>query len=220
MIAAQIGGDGKALDVQVPVRVYLTTNVEINSEDPVKQLEAVGRAEQILREDWRLYKLRNEQHEVPSGSIRCTSVLEPMVADFTDFQISSEFAEVMDKLMQSNVRFNRIQALDMDLHSKIAADGRVSKLALGELVSDAANPLTKMVGRLRVRLDNRFGHWNSGSFNPDTFAGDVNALVNMLATIVDDKVTKWIGKLPTPSTPRPSVFDALRADKNRWSYNY
>ncbi|KAG2917732.1 hypothetical protein PC117_g17327 [Phytophthora cactorum] len=210
MIAAQIGGDGKALDVQVPVRVYLTTNVEINSEDPVKQLEAVGRAEQILREDWRLYKLRNEQHEVPSGSIRCTSVLEPMVADFTDFQISSEFAEVMDKLMQSNVRFNRIQALDMDLHSKIAADGRVSKLALGEL----------MVGRLRVRLDNRFGHWNSGSFNPDTFAGDVNALVNMLATIVDDKVTKWIGKLPTPSTPRPSVFDALRADKNRWSYNY
>ncbi|KAG2851177.1 hypothetical protein PC129_g14147 [Phytophthora cactorum] len=196
MIAAQIGGDGKALDVQVPVRVYLTTNVEINSEDPVKQLEAVGRAEQILREDWRLYKLRNEQHEVPSGSIRCTSVLEPMVADFTDFQISSEFAEVMDKLMQSNVR-----ALSMD-------------------ISDAANPLTKMVGRLRVRLDNRFGHWNSGSFNPDTFAGDVNALVNMLATIVDDKVTKWIGKLPTPSTPRPSVFDALRADKNRWSYNY
>ncbi|KAF1795066.1 Choloylglycine hydrolase/NAAA C-terminal [Phytophthora cactorum] len=197
-----------------------------------------------------------------------------MVADFTDFQISSEFAEVMDKLMQSNVRFNRIQALDMDLHSKIAADGRLTTLSIegprmqldeneilrsclnleeltlcGRLadvkldfreyrankepiptlnchwdnlralsmdISDAANPLTKMVGRLRVRLDNRFGHWNSGSFNPDTFAGDVNALVNMLATIVDDKVTKWIGyivsayKATTSHTSGSSTMASLR----------
>ncbi|KAG6957725.1 hypothetical protein JG688_00010847 [Phytophthora aleatoria] len=78
--------------------------------------------------------------------------------------------------------------------------------ALSMDISDAANPLTKMVGRLRVRLDNRFGHWNSGSFNPDTFAGDVNALVNMLAT---NRYLEY-SEIYVPTAKHNEVIDQFR----------
>ncbi|KAG3072237.1 hypothetical protein PI125_g22552 [Phytophthora idaei] len=63
-----------------------------------------------------------------------------------------------------------------------------------------------MVSRLRVRLDNRFGHWNAGSFNPDTFAGDVNALVNMLAT---NRYLEYF-EIYVPTAKHDEVIDQFR----------
>ncbi|KAG7386894.1 hypothetical protein PHYPSEUDO_015099 [Phytophthora pseudosyringae] len=124
------------MDIQVPVRVYFTTDEDMV--DPAKQLdsslEAVGRAQQIIEGGWRLHRLRSRRASVPAGAIRCTLVLEPMVADFTEFEISATMVAVMHTLVQNNVAFGRIQALDLDLHSELAANGRAAKMVLGELV--------------------------------------------------------------------------------------
>lgn len=75
----------RGLDVKIPVHVVFTTSIYKREKlkdgclDPLKSIQA---AKKVVREQWQDYE-ESEDPVVERGEIRCTFVLEPMVADIS-----------------------------------------------------------------------------------------------------------------------------------------
>ncbi|KAE9006757.1 hypothetical protein PR001_g17127 [Phytophthora rubi] len=89
----------------------------------------------IIKNEWDAYYRSSSEKELPSESLQCTFVMEPMCADFSDVLLTSEVALVMETLVRNNVWFSEICTLSAELDEKLGADAREAKKAVGQLVA-------------------------------------------------------------------------------------
>ncbi|KAE9006980.1 hypothetical protein PF011_g11329 [Phytophthora fragariae] len=96
--------DKSGLDIKIPVQVFLTDKGFLVG----RQLLLKANAEKIVREQWEEYERSSRQQPLPSGKIRCTLELLPMVAEWTDSMGYSSFAPKIQKIMKDNVWFSQL----------------------------------------------------------------------------------------------------------------
>ncbi|EGZ08159.1 hypothetical protein PHYSODRAFT_340000 [Phytophthora sojae] len=108
-IAAVRGGKEKVLDIQIPVRVLFRARNLFSAivDRPVGELAMAARAERAIKSEWETYGQGLELQSGTLGSIRCTFVLEPMVADFSNRPIRPDMVGIVTTLIAENVWFSR-----------------------------------------------------------------------------------------------------------------
>ncbi|KAJ8525781.1 hypothetical protein ON010_g15333 [Phytophthora cinnamomi] len=75
---------------------------------PIQNLVNIQAAEKIIREEWESYNWSLENQPVDAGALRCTLVLEPMMADLRGFGCGNDIAETMAKFVGENVWFSQL----------------------------------------------------------------------------------------------------------------
>ncbi|KAE9298090.1 hypothetical protein PR003_g23332 [Phytophthora rubi] len=100
-------------DLEIPVRLSLWK--EGLPSDAMAQLLNIGRAKVSVREEWSAYESRQENDSVELESLRCTFVLEPMAADFSELRISVELKNTLEQLMLGNVWFYHVSSFSLFL---------------------------------------------------------------------------------------------------------
>ncbi|GMF22023.1 unnamed protein product [Phytophthora lilii] len=113
---AQLGGIQKAegVDLEIPVRVFFTAVPTVNNlnnkmaTEPIQTLLNIQAAEKVMRETWEHYNWSLENQPVVPGTLRCTLVLEPMIADLRGFGCGSDIAETMARFVGENVWFSQL----------------------------------------------------------------------------------------------------------------
>ncbi|KAE9115481.1 hypothetical protein PF007_g10018 [Phytophthora fragariae] len=176
------------VDVKIPVRMWF--HIDSAKEMSSESLEMIQRAEEINRLHWAKYEQSSNFHEVAAGSIRCTFVLEPLMADFNDHLITREVVEEVELMPEELViceyfvdvrlTFSEYQANGEPLPSLNCHWDDI--IALSADLSDENNPLAKCVRRQRVRLMNRADSWGAFPRNYDALNFDqhVHSLLQML----------------------------------------
>ncbi|KAE9207491.1 hypothetical protein PF005_g12583 [Phytophthora fragariae] len=175
------------VDVKIPVRMWF--HIDSAKEMSSESLEMIQRAEEINRLHWAKYEQSSNFHEVAAGSIRCTFVLEPLMADFNDHLITREVVEEVELMVRENVWFSQL-SLWLTVDHEPRVDEPISATIFGKLLarvfdtdlSDENNPLAKCVRRQRVRLMNRADSWGAFPRNYDALNFDqhVHSLLQML----------------------------------------
>ncbi|KAE8878819.1 hypothetical protein PF010_g14401 [Phytophthora fragariae] len=180
------------VDVKIPVRMWF--HIDSAKEMSSESLEMIQRAEEINRLHWAKYEQSSNFHEVAAGSIRCTFVLEPLMADFNDHLITREVVEevelmscpkpeelvICEYFVDVRLTFSEYQANGEPLPSLNCHWDDI--IALSADLSDENNPLAKCVRRQRVRLMNRADSWGAFPRNYDALNFDqhVHSLLQML----------------------------------------
>ncbi|KAE9140907.1 hypothetical protein PF007_g484 [Phytophthora fragariae] len=113
---AELGGLGKnadGVDLDIPVRVIFNSTPKYDvmnklTIEPIQNLVNIQAAEKIIREEWESYNWSLENQPVDSGMLRCTLVLEPMIADLRVFGCGNEIVETMARFVGENVWFSQL----------------------------------------------------------------------------------------------------------------
>ncbi|KAG2821024.1 hypothetical protein PC112_g11533 [Phytophthora cactorum] len=92
----------KSNNIQVSIQVYFQTEYDSGTLGEIKDIVA---AEKQIRELWETFERYNQQREVEPGSLRCTLMLEPMLAEFDEMKISSAMVDAIDRAIANNVLF-------------------------------------------------------------------------------------------------------------------
>ncbi|KAE8990896.1 hypothetical protein PF002_g20994 [Phytophthora fragariae] len=123
----------RGVAIEIPVRVwFLDFEAEIlEMEGAVESLEAISKAEQVIKESWENYERSSDKRIM---GMKCTFVLEPMVADLSGFIITSELGALVEKMMQENVWFSHL-SLAMYVERERMIDERAAKIILGSLMT-------------------------------------------------------------------------------------
>ncbi|OWZ21362.1 hypothetical protein PHMEG_0004102 [Phytophthora megakarya] len=124
--------DKPGVEVEIPVRVLYRAiqPFTTNGYRPVEDLVKAARAEKVIKTEWDAYS----KEKVEFGSLRCTFVLEPMIADFNNFPIGTEMVETLSALLHENVRFSRV-TLNLRIDPKLEADEVLTRKTFGQLVT-------------------------------------------------------------------------------------
>ncbi|OWZ19724.1 hypothetical protein PHMEG_0005977 [Phytophthora megakarya] len=124
--------DKPGVEVEIPVRVLYRARQPFTAsgDRPVEELVNAARAEKVIKTEWDAYSKEN----VEFGSLRCTFVLEPMIADFNNFPIGTEMVETLSALLHENVRFSRV-TLNLRIDHKLEADEVLTRKTFGQLVT-------------------------------------------------------------------------------------
>jgi hypothetical protein len=126
------------VEVEIPVQIFFTLNEDMiypqEAEDVTRQLDMLALCEAIIRDEWHQHSCVHGPTTVKPKMMRCTFVLAPMVADFSDAPVSTTMADVMESLGENNVGAARIQNLDIELHEDLATDPVTSRKALGRVL--------------------------------------------------------------------------------------
>lgn len=108
-------GDTK-VDIKIPVRVDFSERNEL-SEDPMRDLTRVARAEQVIKQQWEECTQRDEM--VPG--FNCTFVLEPMSVELRGREedlttaTTPAFADMIAQLLRDNVWLSDLQQLPLSV---------------------------------------------------------------------------------------------------------
>ncbi|GMF51452.1 unnamed protein product [Phytophthora fragariaefolia] len=112
---AELGGvEGKnvdGVDLEIPVRAIFNATPKVTNKmtiEPIHHLVNIQAAEKIIREEWESYNWSLENQPVDAGVVRCTLVLEPMVADLRGLGCGNDIAETMARFVGENVWFSRL----------------------------------------------------------------------------------------------------------------
>ncbi|EGZ08166.1 hypothetical protein PHYSODRAFT_340006 [Phytophthora sojae] len=99
--------DGRpGLDIEIPVMLCF----HAREEKTMLHLENAAKAERIIQEQWELYyDSHGGEQPVESKMLRCTFVLEPMIADLYENGQTKEMAETVGKLLDGNVWFSQVK---------------------------------------------------------------------------------------------------------------
>ncbi|ETP23968.1 hypothetical protein F441_02983 [Phytophthora nicotianae CJ01A1] len=99
------------LDLKIPVQVGFRV-MDFISYDALKEilepLQDIREAKKIIKKEWKVYEQSQKTKVMENGSLRCTFVLGPLIADFHDMDISAEMVKVMDTMIRDNVRFSQM----------------------------------------------------------------------------------------------------------------
>ncbi|GMF28849.1 unnamed protein product [Phytophthora lilii] len=95
------------IQVQVGFRVMDFMSYGVLSEI-LKPLQDIREAEKAVREEWEDYQQNMKKKQLEAGSLRCTFVLGPMIADFHDTKISHHVARLMETMVRENARFSQV----------------------------------------------------------------------------------------------------------------
>ncbi|EGZ08255.1 hypothetical protein PHYSODRAFT_306258 [Phytophthora sojae] len=119
------------LDVEIPVQVFFTLDEDkiypLDANELLEHFEEFPECEAIIQ---RLY---HQRRGVEAGAMRCSFVLRPLVAEFTEFQITPRLVRALEHLMKRGTRFSQIQALDLDLDDATELDAQLGRLTLAQL---------------------------------------------------------------------------------------
>lgn len=132
---------------------------EIQSEDILDALEKIKKIEEwdstlktdkrgVVQDEWDAYAQKSEPKLEP-GSLQCTFVLEPMIADFSNLPGRTDTAQTLSTLMGENVRFSR-GTLCLHLDSTLKADEFLAKKTFGQLVASVFDS-TRRYPELAIR---------------------------------------------------------------------
>ncbi|KAE8954151.1 hypothetical protein PR001_g32611, partial [Phytophthora rubi] len=111
------------VDIRIPVKLQFETFMsgmrDSVSSDYAEIFAGITKAEKEIEMQWAANAGNGEEKNLESGKLRCTFVLEPMVADFTELGSGTEFgsmpqrdAKPIENLMLNNVWFS---VLEIDL---------------------------------------------------------------------------------------------------------
>ncbi|KAE9222508.1 hypothetical protein PF002_g15253 [Phytophthora fragariae] len=120
------------VDVKIPVRMWF--HIDSAKEMSSESLEMIQRAEEINRLHWAKYEQSSNFHEVAAGSIRCTFVLEPLMADFNDHLITREVVEEVELMVRENVWFSQL-SLWLTVDHEPRVDEPISATIFGKLLA-------------------------------------------------------------------------------------
>ncbi|KAK1941292.1 hypothetical protein P3T76_007158 [Phytophthora citrophthora] len=125
------------VDIDIPVQACFTVmhpaSFTFLCEDSTP-LEIIHEAEKIVKEDWRKHKCSRKYRDVESRSLRCTFVLEPMLASFNDARITMKLVKTMQTLLQENTWFSHL-SLWLFVGRKLEEDERLLRMTVGPLFS-------------------------------------------------------------------------------------
>lgn len=166
----------------------------------MKALEGIHRAEIIICNQWDNYHRSLLEKEVPRGSLRCTFVMEPMSADFSDFMLTSEMAGVAEKLVRHNVWFSKILTLSTEMDENLAADAREAKKAVGRLLTGVFDSTRRCSEQARTKYYPELDTFKAepsplqlGTLNMDcNFAVRDGDVLAMCAAIAVSQTTKTL----------------------------
>ncbi|KAL4166278.1 hypothetical protein KRP22_013543 [Phytophthora ramorum] len=130
-------------DVKVPVRVNTASCMKISVSSLMAVFMDIQKAEQTVKEQWEIYKASHEKEDVALGKLRCTFVLEPMIADVTGCRISAELAEAMERLVTGNVWASQVAVgLTMvpDLENEAGLAKKVMRQLMASLFDNTRRP--------------------------------------------------------------------------------
>ncbi|EGZ29291.1 hypothetical protein PHYSODRAFT_467111 [Phytophthora sojae] len=123
------------VDVEIPVRLWF--HIEQAKEMSPEPLEGIQRAEDLYRLHWEKYERSSTLQEVEAGSIRCTFVLEPLMADFNDHSITEMVLEEVELMVRENVWFSQLALwLTVDRDPRVGeTDEPISALLFRKLMA-------------------------------------------------------------------------------------
>ncbi|OWZ12361.1 hypothetical protein PHMEG_00014497 [Phytophthora megakarya] len=122
-----------AIDIEIPVRLEFDNNSSRRYEF-VPKIFDILHAELAIKEEWDSYNQRVGQQKVEQGVIRCTFVLEPMLVDFGDSQITPEIAGTVKNIVADNCWSSQFQ-IWVSLDDTLLNDARATTLAFGQIMS-------------------------------------------------------------------------------------
>lgn len=133
---AALGGLNEAarVEIEVPIRVCFTARPSLESTGSVEPLERIVRAERLIGEEWRNDKQSRSVSDIPACPLRVTVVLEPLIADFSDFKISPAMAQTLERLVVDNVWFSRLR-IWLNIKKLHRVDGLTATKVFGQLVA-------------------------------------------------------------------------------------
>ncbi|KAG3232476.1 hypothetical protein PI124_g22442 [Phytophthora idaei] len=97
-------------------------------------LNKIQRAEKCVKEEWEKHERSRKKREVEPCSLRCTFVLEPMIASFNDAKITPELTEIMQTLVRDNTWFSRV-SFWLSTGPKLEATEHMARKAIGQLMA-------------------------------------------------------------------------------------
>ncbi|KAF1787898.1 hypothetical protein GQ600_3134 [Phytophthora cactorum] len=97
-------------------------------------LNKIQRAEKCVKEEWEKHERSRKKREVEPCSLRCTFVLEPMIASFNDAKITPELTEIMQTLVRDNTWFSRV-SFWLSTGPKLEATEHTARKAIGQLMA-------------------------------------------------------------------------------------
>eukprot|EP00644_Phytophthora_capsici_P003895 jgi/Phyca11/564570/estExt2_Genewise1.C_PHYCAscaffold_150300 len=100
--------------------------------DDSTPLKMIHEAEIVVKEDWKKHKRSRKHRDVEPRSLRCTFVLEPMLASFNDSKITMEMADTMQTLLQENTWFSHL-SLWLFVGRELEMNERLLRLTVGPL---------------------------------------------------------------------------------------
>ncbi|POM76315.1 Hypothetical protein PHPALM_6457 [Phytophthora palmivora] len=115
--------DKPGFDIEIPVRVmFSSTTFSKNNSRPIQVLLSIQHTEKLIRDEWESYNWSLENQPVESGQLRCTFLLEPMLADLRELGCGPEIAETMAKFVGENVWFSQLSVrAEMDQQRQVRA---------------------------------------------------------------------------------------------------
>ncbi|EGZ17036.1 hypothetical protein PHYSODRAFT_331066 [Phytophthora sojae] len=118
--------DKPGVDLKIPIRVYFRVYGRGSSGGVMEELADIRNAEKRIKREWEAFERDSEAIVVPSGAMRCRFVLEPMIASYEKYKISSELAQALDSMVARNVWFSQIM-LSMTVKPELLANSRALK---------------------------------------------------------------------------------------------
>ncbi|KAG7376495.1 hypothetical protein PHYPSEUDO_013293 [Phytophthora pseudosyringae] len=127
--------DWRGVDVQVPVHVSFSTDRIKDMDVSARELTAVGKAEQAILEEWKQYTRKSETQALSPGSLRCTFILAPVIADFLGMRMTSRMIETLNKLGEDNIWFAQVRRVRLELDKELWDEELESKKVFAQLLT-------------------------------------------------------------------------------------
>ncbi|KAG7381438.1 hypothetical protein PHYPSEUDO_006016 [Phytophthora pseudosyringae] len=126
--------DGRGVNIEIPVRVIFLNDFATPRDGPIEELLAIQRAERAVREEWDSYNRRLNRDEVECGPLRCTFVLEPLLADFGDNRITSRTADTVQRVVAENMWCSQLY-LWVSIDREPMTNARATTIVLGQIMA-------------------------------------------------------------------------------------
>lgn len=104
---SNLKADSPGVDIAIPVHPYFSGNCR-SIKGSMSVFKDVWKGVNEVGNEWRKYDQSSKREEVAPGTLRCTFVLEPVIADFNDYWIRPEMANTMETLVMQNIWFSQV----------------------------------------------------------------------------------------------------------------
>ncbi|KAG7381437.1 hypothetical protein PHYPSEUDO_006015 [Phytophthora pseudosyringae] len=125
------------IDIEIPVRVCFTVMHPASymflceGSEPLKDIQ---QAEKLVKQEWENHERSRKKRHVEPRSLRCTFVLEPMIASFNDARITPDLTETMQTLVWENTWFSHV-SFWLFMSHELETNEHASRLVIGRLMS-------------------------------------------------------------------------------------
>ncbi|KAE9311582.1 hypothetical protein PF008_g20180 [Phytophthora fragariae] len=130
----RLKSDKPGVDILIPVRLYFPDMDIVSVDGPQKVFNDIQLAEKMIRRKWAKYEQGSKSRPVRPRHLRCTFVLEPMIASFNDCWITPKMAEMVDHHVRANVWFSQM-SLWVKLDPDLKTDVRTLRITFAKMMA-------------------------------------------------------------------------------------